>query len=172
MESPTLFIFAGLPGVGKSTIATMLARHFCCPYLRIDTIEQGIRDLCGVTLQYEGYQLAHLIAAENLSLGQRVVVDSCNPLHLTREDWHMVASQCGAAFINIEIRCSDQSEHQGRVENRSPDVPDLKLPSWQEVQNRLYHGWSHEHITIDTAGESPEQSFAKLLKLVPESRIQ
>jgi predicted kinase len=39
----TLFIFAGLPGVGKSTLARSLAREQEAVFLRIDTIEAALR---------------------------------------------------------------------------------------------------------------------------------
>lgn len=42
-----LYIFAGLPGSGKSTLAKKLAQKLGATYLRIDTIEQGLRDTCG-----------------------------------------------------------------------------------------------------------------------------
>lgn len=53
-----LFIFSGLPAVGKSTIAQYVAKKHKAVYLRIDTIEQGLRDLCNVKVQGEGYRLA------------------------------------------------------------------------------------------------------------------
>ena len=39
-----LIIFSGLPGSGKSTIARALAKRLGAVYLRIDTIEQAIRE--------------------------------------------------------------------------------------------------------------------------------
>ena len=39
-----LIIFSGLPGSGKSTIARALAQQLGAVYLRIDTIEQAIRE--------------------------------------------------------------------------------------------------------------------------------
>lgn len=38
-----LVIFGGLPGVGKSTLARALAERLRAVYLRIDSIEAGIR---------------------------------------------------------------------------------------------------------------------------------
>ena len=35
-----LYIFSGLPGCGKSTVAKMLSEKLKAVYLRVDTIEQ------------------------------------------------------------------------------------------------------------------------------------
>lgn len=58
---PTLFILSGLPGSGKSTVSQFLAKRYDTLYLRIDTIEQGLRDLCHYDVEGEGYALAYKI---------------------------------------------------------------------------------------------------------------
>lgn len=154
---PTLFILSGLPGSGKSTLAQLLAREYGAVWLRIDTIEQGLRDLCSFKPQGEGYRLAYRIATDNLRAGVNVVADSCNPIELTRREWETVAHENGASAVNIEVICSDKGEHRRRVEMRG-------CPTWSEVENREYHPWTSEHITIDTAGKTAEQSFEELNK--------
>ena len=39
-----LIVIGGLPGVGKTTIARELARQTAAVHIRIDSIEQAIRD--------------------------------------------------------------------------------------------------------------------------------
>jgi predicted kinase len=67
--APVLLIFSGLPGSGKSTLARAIAGNLGAIYLRIDTIEQGLRDLCSVDVRAEGYRLAYRVAADNLRVG-------------------------------------------------------------------------------------------------------
>lgn len=160
---PTLFIFAGLPGAGKTTLARQLARRLQAAHLRVDTIEQALRDLCHWQVEGEGYRLAYRIAADLLQTGLDVVADSCNPIELTRREWEQIAEQNGATFTNIEVICSDAGEHRRRVESRCSDVPGLKLPAWVDVENREYHEWSSARIAIDMAGQSESDSFAALL---------
>lgn len=170
MPPPTLWIFAGLPGSGKSTLAAMLAAHVGAAYLRIDTIEQALRELCGVAVQGEGYGLAYRVAADNLRLGVGVVADSCNPIELTRREWEDVARDVGAAYVNVEVVCSDRDEHRRRVETRACPVPGLRMPTWEDVLAREYHAWTVERVVIDTAGRGPEASLRELLREVPVRR--
>lgn len=162
-EALILYIFAGLPGVGKSSLAARLAESTGATYLRIDTIEQGLRDRCGLKVEGEGYRLAYRIAADNLRLGKSVVADSCNPIELTRREWERVAIDAGARYINIEIVCSDLAEHKRRALSRVSDIPGLALPHWEAIETREYHDWTVERIVIDTAGQSAEESFKQAL---------
>lgn len=161
---PVLYIFSGLPGTGKSTIAQGLSQAFSILYLRIDTIEQALRDLCDLDVQGEGYRLAYRIAADNLNQGMSVVADSCNPIVLTRQEWQQVATEAGAKYVNIEIICSDLTEHQNRIENRVSTINGLTLPTWEQVQNREYHAWRAERIVMDTANKTPDQCIKELVK--------
>ena len=158
---PKLYIFSGLPATGKSTLARRLAQTERAVWLRIDTIEQSLRDLCAVKVQGEGYALAYRIALDNLNNGIDVVADSCNPVELTRLEWNNVAREAKAIAINIEIICSDYAEH------RNPEIPGMPLPSWDEIQTREYQQWTKtHHLTLDTAGRTAIQSSAELMKLL------
>ena len=166
-----LIIFGGLPGTGKTTIARELARQIGAIHLRIDSIEQAIRDCSpdAVGLDEAGYRVAYAVAEDNLRLGRTVVADSVNPLQITRDAWLEVGRRAQSIIMEIEVICSDSCEHRARVETRKPEVFGLRLPSWEQVISREYHPWDREHIVIDTANRSLEQNIETIREaLSPE----
>ncbi|NDV24545.1 AAA family ATPase [Desulfovibrio sp. JC022] len=172
MNTTILYIFSGLPGSGKSTLAQGVSSELNCAYLRIDTIEQAIRDLCNFKVEGEGYRLAYRVASDNLKGGMSIIADSCNPIELTRTEWQDVAINAGAEFINIEVICSDKTEHKKRVENRPSPIKGLKLPTWEQVGQREYHPWQSDRIILDTAGKTQNESLQELILSIKEWRTK
>lgn len=168
MKSPLFYIFAGLPAAGKTTLAKMLAAHTKAAYFRVDTLEQGLRDLCDYPVAGEGYRLSYRMIADNLKLGISAVADSCNPWELTRDEWNRVAADLNLPFVDIEVICSDREEHRRRVESRESDIAGLALPTWEQIEKREYHPWSRNRIVIDTAGITETEAFERLLKELNE----
>jgi predicted kinase len=167
-----LIILGGLPGAGKTTIARGLARRLGAVHLRIDSIEQAIRE-SGVTvrsLDDAGYRAGYAVAEDNLRIGRTVVADSVNPIPITRDAWLEVANRAQAGAIEVEIICSDQPEHRRRVEHRVPDIPGHTGPTWQEVVDRDYRAWERDHIVFDTAQLTIDQSVDRLVALLQVRR--
>lgn len=151
-----LIVFAGLPASGKSTIARALAHELGAVWLRIDSIEQAIREsgAAPCSLDDIGYRAAYAVAEDNLRLGWAVIGDCVNPWMLTRNAWRDTGLRAGARVVEVETVCSDVEEHRHRVETRAKGVSGQNLPDWRVVIGRDYHAWDRDHVTIDTAGRS------------------
>ena len=175
--SKMLISFGGLPGTGKTTVAQTLARRLAAVYLRIDTLEQAFiaAKSDGTDIGPAGYLAGYAVAKDNLRLGLTVVADSVNSLHVTRSAWRSVALEAGARIFEIELVCSDTTEHRLRVERRRADIPGHKLPTWTSVLERQYDAWESEHLVVDTANVSVEQVIEiithSLSMAFPESRL-
>jgi predicted kinase len=161
-----LYIFGGLPGTGKSELSKYLSQQIGAVYLRIDTIEQTMRNHGASNIGDEGYQVALGVASDNLRLGQSVVTDSTNPVNESRDAFRNTAINANAQFIEIEVICSDLNEHKRRIQTRVSDIPQLQLPTWDSVVNREYHQWLTQIIVIDTAGKTLAQSKNALMDVL------
>jgi predicted kinase len=163
-DMAALIIFGGLPGTGKTTLARMLAEQLGALYLRVDTIEQALRNsqaLNGAVYD-AGYRVAYAIAAENVRLGRTIIADSVNPLQITRDAWRAVAAGLDAKIFEIEVVCSDAAEHRLRVESRAPDIPGLPMPSWDDVTARKYQNWDRAHFVVDTSGTTVDRALREI----------
>jgi predicted kinase len=148
-----LIALSGLPGAGKSSIARGVAQATGAVWLRIDSIEQAIRE-SGVVpgpLDDVGYRAAYAVADDNLRLGRDVIGDCVNPWMLTRDAWRDVGRRAGADVVEIEVVCGEPAEHRRRVETRVGEVAGLVLPDWAAVNGRDYHPWDRDRLVVDTA---------------------
>ncbi|CAN7420261.1 AAA family ATPase [Pararhizobium sp. LjRoot238] len=163
-----LIVLGGLPGTGKTTIARLLAQRLNAVHLRVDTIEQALRSsgMLKADVGPAGYIVAYRLAEDNLRLGRTVVADCVNPLAVTRDAWLSVGQSHSTNIMEVEVICSDTTEHRRRVEARTADIEGLQQPSWQDVVDRHYESWSRSPIRIDTAISSAEQAVDDLVDLL------
>lgn len=154
---PVLISVGGLPATGKSTIARRLAVELRAAFVRVDTIETAIGRAEGCfeqTNQWElppGYLVGYEVAADQLRSGVDVIAESVNPVRVSRDGWRDVGVGAGARVVEVEVVCSDPTEHRRRADERVPDVPGLINPTWEQISNRDYHPWDRDRVVVDTA---------------------
>jgi adenylate kinase family enzyme len=106
MTKPTVFVFAGLPGVGKSTICAAFARLSGLYHLRVDAIEgpflEGKLDVDGM-----GYAAMRNLASVNREHGLGCIVDRVSPSQITREMFVFLPP----TMTNVEDTCSSEQAH-------------------------------------------------------------
>lgn len=161
-----LIVFGGLPASGKSTLSRRVAQELQAVYLRVDTLEHALKQAGFQQIFSEGYDMAYRVAADNLALGVPVVADSVNPVSATRIAWRNTAAAAKVPVIELEVVCSDKQEQRRRFEARSAESDHADQPTWDDVLARDYEPWLQARIVIDTAAESPDQSFCKAMALI------
>ena len=107
--------------------------------------------------------MANALALSNLRLGHTVVADGVNPVRESREAWKAVAIQAGVEWVDIQVICSDEQEHQRRVEQRAGDISGLTPPDWRSVSAHEYEAWDPRPLTIDTARVTADQAVALIM---------
>ena len=149
-----LIALGGLSGVGKTTIARALAARIGAVHIRIDSIEDALRQSSTRVepMNDAGYVVGYAIAEDNLRLGLTVIADSVNPWPETRDAWVAVATRAGVRTVEVEIICRDRDEHRRRVESRRQ--AESGAPTWDDVVARDYRNWGRAHLVVDSAGRS------------------
>ena len=164
-----LIALAGLPGSGKSAIASQLARHLPAVHLAVDELEDAMLR-AGLRNSYEvglaAYLGAEALAEANLRGGAHVVIDAVNDHPYARDQWRQLAERTGVPLAFVEVVCSDVELHRQRLEHRSRPYPALPEPTWESLLPRreALARWSDERIRVDTANANPSALAARLLE--------
>jgi predicted kinase len=163
-----LIVIGGLPGTGKTSLASGLARVLDAMHVSVQTIERAIRVSTSIAdaVGSVGYDVAYALAEDNLRLGRSVVADGVNPLAATRARWRAVATRAAVAFVDVEVICSDAVEHRRRVEAGRRDIGRRSVPTSDEIMALQYEPWAGEHTVIDTARRPVDECVIALHALL------
>jgi len=157
-----LMVISGLPGVGKTSVAEIIAARTGSVHLSIDAVEGSLL-ACGLPAGWEvgvaAYEAASAMAEQNLRLGHHVVVDAVNDSEPARQTWRTAASRTGARMQFVHLVISDMHEHERRLASRDRGLVHVGEPTWSEVQRRraVYAAWSDELLEFDTSARTADE---------------
>jgi predicted kinase len=165
VTEPFLVVFAGAPGVGKSTLARALARELHAAYLDKDTIKDTALDLgremnVENATQFAGalsYKLLIPIARDNLTVGTHVIVDSPAGYRSFQDAIEQLVRGIKVDFRLIECITTDDALLRERIERRAPGLPEHRVRDWdayQQARDRLER-MSGPRLVLDTAEPVP-----------------
>ena len=137
-----LAVFAGLPGVGKSTLAERVAAALPATVLAVDTVDAALRryDVTEPRPGFAAYGAVLGLAETQLRIGGSVVIDAVNPVRATRRLWEDLAERLQVPLRVVEVVCGDEAEHR----RRSAD--------WGRVleRSREYEPYLGPRLVVDT----------------------
>jgi len=166
--NPTLILFAGMPGSGKTTLARMLARQISVPVFAKDRVQRVLRDhhLADAS-SGDGYYIILDMADEQLSLGLSAILDATFPLDHFRMVASEIAARHQANFCAIYCTCSDDNAWRERMRIRVQYVPGWKPVGWDDVERMrdYYQPWNENALTVDSL-YAPEVNFPQVLAYV------
>lgn len=168
-HKPLFITLAGLPGTGKTTLAKLLAKKLSLVYLRLDCIEVPFYRYNATSgSKGEGYDAIVNLARENLDLGLGVIVDTVNPLHLTRKLFRDLAKESNVNFLQFELKTNDLLQHKKRIEQRKADIVGHTLPTWDKVLNVEYEEWDKSVDGLSTVifTDNGEKAFIECLDTI------
>ncbi|WP_171013023.1 AAA family ATPase [Microbacterium sp. 2FI] len=165
-----LVVISGLPGTGKTAVATEVARELDAVHLSIDTVEDALLG-AGLprswTTGVAAYEAVRAAAEQNLTLGRMVVVDAVNDSEAARDTWRRAAATTGAELIFALLSLDDEVEHRRRLEGRSRNLTNVREPSWDDVRSRAatFEPWVDEPLRVSADGSLQQIAAVILARL-------
>ncbi|XVU27282.1 AAA family ATPase [Actinoplanes sp. CA-054009] len=149
-----LAVFAGLPGVGKSTLAAKVATELPACVLAVDTVDFTLQryEVTEPRPGYAAYGVVAALAEVQLANGQHVIIDAVNPVKAARQLWVDLAERLGVPLRVVEVVCGDDAEHRRRVEKRYETRDHDGVPDWVRVLERQkeYEPYLGRRLVVDT----------------------
>ncbi|WP_433302479.1 AAA family ATPase [Actinoplanes sp. CA-030573] len=149
-----LAVFAGLPGVGKSTLAARVAAELPATVLAVDTVDFTLRryEVHETRPGFAAYGVVAALAELQLEIGHHVIIDAVNPVKAARQLWVDLAARRQVPLRVVEVVCGDDAEHRRRVEARYETRDHDGVPDWVRVLERQqeYEPYLGPRLVVDT----------------------
>jgi predicted kinase len=149
-----LAVFAGLPGVGKSTLARRVGAALPAAVLAVDTVDFKLQeyDVREPRPGYAAYGVVAALAETQLEMGHHVIIDAVNPVQAARQLWVELAERLDVPLRVVEVVCGDDVEHRRRVEARYAARDHDGIPDWVRVLERQaeYEPYLGPRLVVDT----------------------
>jgi predicted kinase len=149
-----LAVFAGLPGVGKSTLAAQVAAALPATVLPVDAVDFTLQryDVVEKRPGYAAYGVVAALAETQLAIGHSVIIDAVNPIRAARQLWVELAARLDVPLRVVEVVCGDDAEHRRRVEARFAARDHDGIPDWVRVLERQaeYEPYPGPRLVVDT----------------------
>ena len=149
-----LAVFAGLPGVGKSTLAAQVAAALPATVLAVDTVDFTLQryEVSEPRPGFAAYGVVAALAEVQLAIGHSVIIDAVNPVKAARQLWVDLAERMSVPLRVVEVICGDDAEHRRRVEARYAGRDHDGVPDWVRVLERQaeYEPYLGPRLVVDT----------------------
>src|SRR5688572_26009122 len=165
--STKLIIFSGLPGTGKSTLASRLARELHMPLLCIDDVMGKVPAEAGIEFWDSKVAILLRLAEVQLDLGLSVIIDSVF-MNLDRHHAQELARKYNAYFRPIYVFLSDDEVWKQRVNERHDEVNNRHVATWERIQHQRerFRTWEADTALFVDSLNPFDQNYETVLNFV------
>ena len=168
----TLVIFSGLPGTGKSTLATRLAHELRWPLLCIDDVIGDVPENVGIPFWDSRVKVLLDVVQTQLEVGLDVIVESVF-MNMDRHHAQELARKHQARFLPIYVFVSDENIWKERVTKRYDEMNDQDVATWERIkhQRERFREWEPDTALFIDSLNSVDQNYETVLNFVMKASV-
>jgi predicted kinase len=162
-----MVLFSGLPGTGKSTLATRLAHELQWPLLCIDDVIGDVPEDAGIPFWDSRVDILLDVVETQLKVGLNVIVDSVF-MNMDRQHAQELARRYQVRFLPIYVFVSDENTWKERVTARYNELNDKDVASWERIQHQRerFREWETDTALFIDSLNSADQNYETVLNFV------
>jgi predicted kinase len=167
-----LIIFSGLPGTGKSKLASRLARELGLPLLCIDDVIGEVPAGAGIPFWDSKVEILLRLTEVQLELGLSVIVDSVF-MNMDRHHAQELARKYAAHFYPVYVFISDEKVWEQRVNERYEEMNHKDVPSWDRIQHQRerFRSWEPGTALFIDSLHSLDRNYELVLDFVTKDQV-
>lgn len=169
MESPpAIIVVCGLPGVGKSRVARLLADRLSASLYRTDVVRKELVDDPEYTSEetQRVYDTIRERTRRTVAGGGRAILDGTYRAKEFRSDLVEMASDLGVDLQFLHVEC-DEEVVRDRIAQRTDGVSDAAFDQYLLLKSK-FQGFERPHATVDNSG-AWDRTREHVLDAIPDA---
>ncbi|MFC4439661.1 MULTISPECIES: AAA family ATPase [Natrialbaceae] len=171
MARPTLIVYCGLPGVGKSVASAYTAEHLEAERYRSDRVRKRLfpEPTYSSEESEATYEELLRLARSDLESGTNVVLDATFQSKPYRDRAVEIARAVDAELTFVHVDC-DLEVVKVRIENRTDAVSDARFEQYLQLRES-FDPLERDHVVVDNSG-SLEATYEQIDHELLEPAVQ
>lgn len=151
LSEPALIVVCGVPGVGKTTVATTIAERLNGELLRTDVVRKDVLPDPEYTEEETRMVYRELFdrGREAIERGDSVVLDGTFRARRFRDHAAGVADRSNATFRLVKVECAPEVVKE-RIADRTDDASDADFEIHVKYRKE-FEPLEREHLTVDNS---------------------